>query len=440
MIDYIIGFINKIYDFIPNIKYFLPNYSNILYILGYGWNFKPLYISDDLNLSDRNKNIVIFNLDVNDNDSLDIDISQKKQKFNIFKLFNTLYFLIILSIISFPFITSIIYSFLENDIQYVINNVFQMLFILQYIAGSIYFSKIHIYNILEKNIKKPLIYTFWLYIGFILSFVLSLFNIIMFNLNLDIIVYSDVIIKYPYLWLKIILNIILFTDKFICYLCLFVNMISFLYVKIYFKNKINNFSKKIKLHSLNNYTNIIGSVGEEFFRFKKEYNKMISKLNHIFSFFNITGLLALYFLIKNMTQGIFHIMEITNIILFIVIDGIYIFVISQVNDIIGEIKNSMISIDFITLILNKNDDIKILKNSSETNDIAYNSKISAISSSKTSEALDWIIMKDILNSDWKTFNIFGFSITDSYILHRIATVIITLLITRDISDGISIIQ
>ena len=430
--------ISKLNNISPKMKYLLPNYTNILYILGFGWKYRPILINNDINHCDRFDTIISINTN---NDQINITEKIVKNRSNIYIFFNIIYNFIVSCIISWSFIYSIILSIIKHEFKYIADNIFQLLFISQYVSGSIYFSNKHIYDILKYNIRKPLSYTFWVYISLGLSLLFTSLTIILFNLNFEIIIYSGIKNIIIQKWAIILLNILLFVDKFFCYLSFFVNLITFCYVKFHNKGKIKSLNNKLDSYNSNNFSYIISIVTEEFFKMRNEHNTTVEKLNYIFSTANITGLLALYFVIKNINNQKFLIMEIINIVLFLIIEAIYLYSINHLKQNIDNIKEEMVSINFLTKILNKPQEVILMKNDNNNNingEISYHSKISAIASVKSSETLDWMIMKEILDSEWDTYKFLGFPITDSYIIQKIFGIIITFLIAKDISETLSL--
>lgn len=426
-------------DNYSKLKYIIPNYSYILYLLGYGWKHKSIYYDNDINNDDLNNTIISISI-INDKLVFDEKIINKKK--SIIRFLNYIYIFILLLLISWSFILSIIYAIIYLNIKFITDNIFQLLFITQFVSGIIYFHKNHLYDILKSNKFKPITYSFWIYNALISSFIFTILTLILINYDYNILIYSQIIKTYPNnLLIKILFNILLFIEKFFSYLCFFVNMITFTYVKIHNKNKLKNFNNTLNTHNSNNITFLINIVSEQFFKLKKEHNKTISNLNYIFTTVNFTGIIAFYVTIKNINNKIFNIMEIINVILFLLVEIVYIYCISDVKQNIDNIKGIMISLNSISQIFNKSDDFVIANNKDNNLDeINNNIKISAIKSIKSVETLTWIIMKDVLNSEWDTFNLLGFTINDSYIIQKIVAILITILITKDISDIISVLN
>lgn len=441
MIDYIYEKIVSLSNKSKKIKYCLPNYTNILYPLGYGWNHPPISFNNDINDTLNGNNLISIEI-INNN----IEITEKTtlKKSNVCTIFNIMYNIFIITLISWPLLYSIILSFIEYNFKHLTDNIYQLLFIAQYASGSIYFSQDHIYDILRSKIKKPFTFTFWMHLAAILCLIFPIITVILFNLDIEIVVYTNIYNKYPHILTKILLNIFMFVDKLICYLCFFVNMVTFSYIKIHNKNKINLFSKKLSDNGSNNFSHLINTVAEEFFKMRLEHNNTIKYLNYIFSTVNITGLIAIYFTLKNLNNKIYLIMEIINVFLFLIMELVYLYSINKVKNSIDNIKEVMISFNFITQIFNKSADITIIKKNNDhiidelNSEISYHSKVSAISSSKSIETLNWMILKEILNTEWDSFKFLGFSITDTYIIQKIFGIVITFLIAKDISDGLSV--
>lgn len=434
---------NTVLSFSPKHKQFIPNYHNILYLLGYGWKHKPIYIDNDFEEASGDNIKITVETDIKNNingDVTGINITEKitSRRSSLCLVNNVIYNVVILLLISWPFIYSIVLSIINANLKFVTENIFQFLFIVQYITGSIYFNNKHLYNILRSKVRKPFTYTIWMYTGFIVSVILSIIVLVLYTLNIKISAYSE--INSINIWVKILVCTLLFLEKLFSYTSFFTNMITFLYIMVHHKGTIENLNKKLCDLRSNDFSNNISTVSEEFFRMRQEYGKTIKNLNYIFSTLNIVGLVAFYFALKNVKGKTYIIMELINVCIFVIIELLYILSINKVKINIDKIKEEMTSINYVSQILSKSKDYLIVKNSTgdTLHEISYHSKLSAITSVKSADTLEWIIMKEILNVEWDTFKFLGFSITDSYIIQKIFGFMITILIAKDISDGISL--
>lgn len=421
-----------------NLYKIIPTYHTILYLLGFGWEYNPVVKLDDIS-KDRDiieNNSVIINIDIDNHNKVNVKQKEINQNSKIILfILNILYSFFIFIIILSPFIYSVIIAIIYNNILYITNNIFQILLITQYIVGYTYFSKKHFYEILKSSKLIYITYTVCIYAGIVFSLAISIMSIIFLTYNIQVNAYSDIMDKvnsnisqdYVRIIITILVYIYLFFEKLLSYACFFSNTITFSTVMIYHKAKINEYSKKVEDNKNMSFATTVDSVCKEFFNMKNEYGKTVKNFNYIFSSINIFGLLSMYFVLVNMESSIYVVLDMINIILFLLVDFVYIYSINQVRKSIDSIKDVITDINYISRIL---DDIQSISINEKTNDNSYKGMVAA---TKTSRAIDWIITRDSLNSEWDSFKLLGFSITDSYIIEKVFGLIIMYLIITNMN-------
>jgi hypothetical protein len=396
-------------------------YHHILYFIGYGWKYKTIKYN--------NNGIDDIHIDIELNNNM-LEITQKNKasikNFKYCQFFNICYNLILIILIGWPIIFSLINKMDKKNS----NIFFQVLFLIQYITGIIYFNSDHFYEKLKEIKDKHIFYKNALIGATVFSIILTGISIALFKSGYNMGVYSY-IDQY-----EILIFILLICEKVVSYLSFFVNMISFCIIMIYHKNKIIIFNDKLNNIRTINFSLIINNVTTDFMELKKEYEETIDKLNNIFASISGLGIIALYFKIKLFLTGIIgEPFDIINIILFIIVEIIYIKAIYTVRTNVDNIRTKMISHEYIIQLLNDNNEIKInisqLDNSDIINEIVYKT---LIISAKSSNTIKWIIMKDILSAQWNTFNFLGFPITDISLIYRIIGTGITFFVTVDLAS------
>jgi hypothetical protein len=399
------------------------NFNYILKFLGHRWINTNKYILKD---------IIIHN---NNNSSPDIDYKQasSNSKYKSINYCNKIYNIIVGLLILFPFAKAIIVSIYEKNASILFNNMYQLLFFIQYCYGLIYFKKDHLSNkIKEKSLKK--IYSISIFLGFILSIILSILSTVLLNYNYNIASYSDIYVKANKIQ-RIFISILLLFEKIYSYCSFFTNLITFTIIMKYHRLKISVYCQYIEKINSSDTSHIINKVINDYTSMKNDFKLTIKQLNDIFSTFNFIGVLSIFFTFRQLLNKETNIINIINLVILCIIEIIYIYSIYYVRNDINTIKDRFIASNFINQIMsNKNMNDNIIENDSllhNQSSILYNT---LVITNISKQGISYIILDKILSSEWDTFNIFGFPITDSYIIQKIVAFILTYLFANDLGN------
>lgn len=408
-----------------------------LYLLGYRWaKIVPstTYIeSNFLNNSDNKETIIIVQEDNNPPiiNYVNIDTNNTCKS-----VLNVLYTFIMGSIIIHPFVLSIIKSIVEKESSYLLQNLFQLLFFVQFIFGNLYFSKNH----LIEKIKRPQIisqYYSSILLGFILSILVGLTYLILNILDYKILGYYE-FYNQTSTYSKALMSLLIFIEKFFSYLSFFTNLITFTLIMKYHQEFIETYSAQLQNIIISSMDELIIKVINDFTNMRIDFKNTIEELNNIFSSFNFIGIIAIYFTLNNINYNYI------NIIIFLVIESIYIWSIYKVRSSVDNIINNFSSPFFIAQILSNKKSLsenQIFNSSSSSSSSRTNSNnlvtfdiMNTLIASNNKEATHYLILCTTLGIEWETFRIFGFPITDASILQKLLAYFVGYLLASDIGD------
>lgn len=416
MKDYIILFLQKI-----KLKY-----NHILYLLGFGWSHIPI-INNDTIIQPKEK-IIEIKLDSNYNIHIN-NLADNSKKSYIILIINIIYNLIISSFLGWSIVYSIYLFYEFNSLMYFFDNIYQLLFIFQYIYGSIYFSLDHLYNIIKSHQNYYIYYGVYLFIALILSILIASITVLVlvFNQNISIYLFllSQIGFNNP---LRYLLYVVLFIDKFLCYFTLFVNMVSFSIVLLYHKIRIKDYVNSIDNYEGALFSTIVTHVSNETSNMREEYSNSVTKLNYIYTLFNIFGFIGLYFTFNNYNSKNIFVIDILTTMIFILITSIHLNIINVINNDITLIKKKMISKKYIMQIMDTVSSDKIIMESNNN----LNNNINNDNCAKILQIMTWNVTIDLLDIPWDTFSILGFPIANSNIIEKIFGTIMTYLIAQAI--------
>lgn len=365
---------------------------------------------------------------------------------------NLLYSLIIFLLIGWPSLYAIIEAIHKLSFVYITSNFFTFLFVIQFIAGYIYYQSNNFDKMIINNrsYNRPLfiIYT----VAFITCILFSIMAIILLVFNENLNIYSE-IYSHTSIGGKVVIIIICFIFIFYSYSVLLANLITFSSIFVIQSLKLQTYQEKL-VEYVDAVTDelTISSIMQEYSELKEQHSKLIINLNNIFSTFTIIGILACYFITLNFATGYITIFDYVNLVLFFMGEFVYLYIISRLKNHITEITDVINSPKFIVRFLEKvelrkfegeiDEDISLDKNNIDsTIKKIYNhrDKISKdvkldlikdltfrcmIKSHENSESLDLIVLNSKLNEPWEQFKLFGFTIDDATFLKQLIALII----------------
>ncbi len=225
-------------------------------------------------------------------------------------------------------------------------SLFQVIIGLQYYYAKVYFANNHFYENIISDKKLTKYMKIVLIIVLIISFILSSINVYMLNSNIKMHGYTDIYDNMPNSIVnKALLSTLLFISSLYSYLTFSINASIFSINMLYQKNTVESYSKKLDNYirgSVNTFRKLT-NIATEYSQMKYKFDNTVTLLTPFFTILNCFGFVSIYFyidaiIIKNLSAT-----EIINIILFLIVDIIYIIAIQSVNSNIENISKTILS-------------------------------------------------------------------------------------------------
>ena len=388
-------------------------------------------------------------------------------------------------------------SIRDGDINHVGRSLFQLIAVLQYYNGIKYFGQSHFYENIVSNSELMRNMKIIIPIITLVSLVLTLFNIILLGYGNNIHGYSDIYDNTNTVE-KVLLIILCFFDSIYTYLTFTINACVFVINMIYHKNTVSAYSNSLINYIKNSMDTVqkLNIIAVEFSQMKDKFDQTVTCLTPFFTTLNFVGFVMIYFYLHAISAKIITPVEIVNMVLFCIVEVIYIAAIQKVNSNITNIADTISSNSVITTffgnkrfnrtipqldeVVDEETDKSVYevsyddtykdtcavsqavadenirsphtKKSHNYKDIDYdnmNKKIitidnhivkihsmmkqNLIASISVDQMIDWIVLQGIVSDNWLTFRIFGIELTDSKVIARIFGIIVTLLVSTEVA-------
>lgn len=395
-------------------------YSIILKIFGL-YNLLKYSTNTDMVIDVKNGNAKI---NIQDDSANIFDKIIYSKPFRVF--INYAYKFFILCIIGWQPVYSIVWTSIQQDGQIFMINLFQFMFLSQFILGILFYRT----KYFEKTLKK-IILANKLYLKIAISITLFLIlSLIVISMTLFgkgyLIINYDTIYANANTIEQYIIWSLLPLEKFYCYGIFMVNLLIFSFILLTHTRKIYNLKTDIKKRIEEQNLMTIDDIISTYNNYRYQHSICVDHLNMNYAVMTIFGLFELYFIVSNYQNGIFGIMNYIELGMFILVELIYLYSIHKIRKVIDSINELIMSpkfymkylesINFANIegeIYDEDDDLE--KNLNKI--LEYNLRIS-IKSEETRSNVDWIKLKFTLNEPWASFNILGVNISDSSIIQQ----------------------
>jgi hypothetical protein len=311
--------------------------GKILYFAGYTFDFESNMSKPPLDIEVGRHNTYVAR-------------PRTKQKENIYyQIFRWIYTAIIFMSILWSVPYTLYMSLRESSFSYFGRSWFQIMIGIQYYYGITYFGKDHFYEniVCKTELMKYIKYS--MPISFIISLSLAVFSVCLLTLDFKVHPYEEIYINATYGG-RITLCILLFMDIIYSYLTFTLNACIFAVNMLYHKNTVEEYSNEMDTFIKNSMSTVrkLNIIANDFSQMKDNFDKTVVILTPFFTTLNFLGFSTMYFYLGASTDGTITPMEIVNIILFLMIQIIYITSIQSVNSNIGEISGIILSNSVIT--------------------------------------------------------------------------------------------
>jgi hypothetical protein len=392
-------------------------------------------------------------------------------KNTILRILGIVYFVCVLFVIGWQCLYSVIKSIIELDIRYFTSSCFSFLYLGQLVTGVLFYNGKFFNSIFYKTESYHTILLILLLLASVASFILSFISIVLLLNGYNLINYTHIYNEATDGG-KIFIVIAMFLENFYSYNIFFVNIIMFAAILQYQRVGILTYLTKLGNIINGNVEDMtITSILEEFAKMKSHYKKTVLSMNFMFASITVIGMVASYFTLINIGTEFAGIFSYIDLALFLIIEAVYIFTISQINDTKGEIRSVIGSATFITKFMNKNslnpiygdvyennrdigmdedrvdvelDDLRSTRAEnnrmimdtyeciSDRGIIESEKKIDLIKnmtfrniiiSNQNGVSLDWIVLYSKLSEGWQPFKIFSYDIDNAQIVQKLVMII-----------------
>lgn len=342
--------------------------------------------------------------------------------------------------------------------------IFQIMIVYQYIIGIAYFKKDHFYTHILGNTDLLKIVRYIIPFTTLISFALSITYPILLQQSYRFNLHSDIYDSANNVG-KICICMILFMESLYTYQTFLISCVLFSINMLYHKWTISEYSTNLLEYVRRSTSTIekINIVAIEYSQMKGQYNTTVDHLNPFFSSLNFIGFPSIYFYIMSITEHNISPIEITNIMLFLLIEMIYIVSIQSVGWEISNIALTLRGNNFITTFFGSkkidlfdHNEYQLLctssyntesmpsNNSYGSNNFHYDKKSSETQQSilknilvislATDQMLNWVALQNIVAEKLNSFTLFGIEISNQTILSRVFGLIISILIFSEVSS------
>lgn len=171
-------------------------------------------------------------------------------------------------------------------------------------------------------------------------------------------------------------------------------------------------------------TDIINSINQ-FLEIRSSFNKLIFCFNETFSLIILVSYIStIYFLENVIRYKKFDLFLTSNSVYFITYVICFGYYLDQVSNIVDYLKSLICKSNNIRSYLSRKSNLYNVKNINSfevfpTNEVIFKNYIVDIENGKS---IDWLIFSNILNQDFKSFEIFGIAINNSNLISKLLSV------------------
>lgn len=407
-------------------------FETILNIVGYA-----LYTSAD-DEDDQPVNVLNI-LPVVIHDVRNFKEYTKKEMFKLFMKF--LYNAVIFLIIMWSFIFSLMTSISRKEFDYVSEYIFQLIFSIQYIVGIWYFNENHFFDKLKKfeNIKYQ--FSHMAPFAIIIALVVAIFitSITIFNVGM-----SQNTVLYIFNENKSGgLMFILFVQTFYSYASFLLNTVGFVLIMMHHRKEIDIYTDKIGsfMTTSGSLSSKVRIITMEILNMNIDFGESVDKLNWFFSTFSILGILHIVFITRFLgNDNKLSPVNILNLVLFGLVEYTYISFAQKLRKSVSKINNDVQkSVHTNNYLKRATSEKKIHNITTISRNILYELSLdTSIHISEVRENIAWLLLKDILQMEWATFELLGIQITDTSLIQKLFAGISAVLIAKNVVNISSI--
>lgn len=310
---------------------------NILYIAGYTFDVNNNVYVSPLDIEQGRQNTYVARSRV-----------QKKESLKRMAL-TTIYKLIIYALILWLVPYSLYMAIRDKNVYEFGRSWFQILIAMQHYYAASYFSDNHFYENIMCNEKLKRYMSNAVPCILLLSISLGVLNVTLLNIGFRYNGYDELYNNAQYIG-KVLISLLIFFDSFYSYITFTINSCVFVINMVHHKITVSNYSEALGNYIKNsmNVVRKINIVATEFSQMKCMFDKTVQLLTPFFSVLNFVGFITIYFYLDAVQNQDLSVSEYINVILFIIVEYVYIQSIQAVNQNISNIEDVITSNSMIT--------------------------------------------------------------------------------------------
>lgn len=277
---------------------------------------------------------------------------------------------------------------------------------------------------INPNIKNKFFY-FAVVISIIISLALSILYSILslnnYNFTLIEHLYTNNILKFVATFLYVFYSSLIRLYSVIIFLVIFYTL------SIYIKDCENIITRE-------NFS--IPTICQQFIEIRHKYGEAVNNLNIILSTNIICNFISVYLMIIKISKNEYvDLLTIRSFIYFLISIIPFHFIISNISDNIDGIKSLIDNNRYIRLFLERKKDTYSLNielselNSYNSNQLNFKNYLLEI---ENGDSIDWMILNNVTNQNWKSFEILGFQVNNNDIILKILSLLLFLWIGKSI--------
>lgn len=385
-------------------------------------------------------------------------------------LVNWSYITFIFAAILWPIVYGIVKAGVEREWKYFTSNTFSLMFACQHFFGIMYYQTNH--YIEATNRVSLRIIKISLLGCLALSTLWSFICVILLTTGINFNTYSTVY-DGTNTGGRTMLCILLFINTFYSLNIFLINALVFVTIFVSHSYRIVEFDTKMGALTEQTEDISIRAIIEDYSVLKSEHTSSVIKTNNLFSSIIIIGLLSSYFIFINFNTKFVGVLTYTDVVLFLIITGIYISTITRVTLYTGSIKSTVGNSRFIgrflsrthmdslqgdvykaapPLVMTKDElsvsithmettpsvensdgesdsasnSTEILRNDQRTSNIDNLALRTQITCRETLTTVDWLALNTKLSGSWENFKVMGIDIQNDDIIKKFCAVVIGL--------------
>jgi hypothetical protein len=344
--------------------------------------------------------------------------------------------IVIIIILLWRFPYTVYLAKINKDIMIIYRNIFYFMFPFQYKYGIDYFKNNYYRLIHNKFYNKFLIY----------SIPLSCFTSLCI-IATEIYYMSSNPLFINKFKINPLFKILMIFELFFSYTSFLINTNIFIMNIIYRKISISEYYDNINKYIKNSMMieKKIKNISVEYSMMKEQYNFMVESVTPFFSTLNFFGFISMYYYILLGKDKQLIIVEWINIVLFLLIEGIFIYCINSLNFNISSISSILTSNSIFTsytTTLYTNNRISRNIDNKQINSEKSNKQFNKNSSTRLDKLLihtqlieqlsELIYLKSIIDIKWDSFTLFGMEINDTVLITKIIGIVFAVLISSEL--------